>query len=285
KTWGKIRAMYNDRGQQIKEAPPSTPVEIMGIAQVPTAGEKLVVVPNEKIAKEIATEVMKIEEYNKKFSKSTGIQDILSKLHNTDNISINIILKTDTQGSLEAIKSGIEKLSTEKVKTNIIHSAIGNISDSDVLLAKASNAMIIGFNIKIEANAKKIIEKENISVHLYNIIYELLENLKKLVEGKIKPEEIEMEIGELQIKQVFKIKNGKAAGCYVLNGKITRDSILIIERDNQQIFRGFIESLKRFQEDVKEVIQGYECGLKIKDFNDIQPGDIIRAFIKTTKQN
>lgn len=285
KTWGKIRAMYNERGQQLKEALPSTPVEIIGIAQVPTAGEKLIVVENEKIAKEIALENQKIEEYNKKFSKPFSIQDIISKLHNSETFLINIILKTDTQGSLEAIKTAIEKISTDKVKTNIIHSAIGNISDSDVLLAKASNAIIIGFNTKIEVNAKKLIEKENIPVYIYNIIYELLENLKKLVEGKIKPEEIEVEIGEVQIKQIFKIKSGKVAGCYVLNGKITRDSKIIIERNREKIFEGNIESLKRFQEDVKEVIQGYECGIKIKDFQDFQVGDIIRAFIKTIKEN
>jgi len=285
KTWGKIRAMYNERGQQLKEALPSTPIEIIGIAQVPTAGEKLIVVENEKIAKEIALENQKIEEYNKKFSKPFSIQDIISKLHNSETFLINIILKTDTQGSLEAIKTAIEKISTDKVKTNIIHSAIGNISDSDVLLAKASNAIIIGFNTKIEVNAKKLIEKENIPVYIYNIIYELLENLKKLVEGKIKPEEIEVEIGEVQIKQIFKIKSGKVAGCYVLNGKITRDSKIIIERNREKIFEGNIESLKRFQEDVKEVIQGYECGIKIKDFQDFQVGDIIRAFIKTIKEN
>ncbi|MCS7164716.1 MAG: translation initiation factor IF-2 [Candidatus Calescibacterium sp.] len=284
KTWGKIRAMYNERGQQLKEAPPSTPVEIMGIAQVPNAGEKLIVVENEKIAKEIATENQKIEEYNKKFSKSFSIQDLLSKLHNSDTFLINTIIKTDTQGSLEAIKAMIEKLATEKVKPSIIHSAIGNISDSDVLLAKASNAIIVGFNIKIEANAKKIIEKEGIPVYLHNIIYELIDNFKKLIEGKQKPEEIEVEIGEVQVKQIFKVKNGKVAGCYVLNGKITRDSKVVIERNREKIFEGFVESLRRFQEDVKEVIQGYECGIKIKDFNDFQVGDTIRVFIKTIKE-
>ncbi|MCS7243461.1 MAG: translation initiation factor IF-2 [Candidatus Calescibacterium sp.] len=284
KTWGKIRAMYNERGQQLKEATPSTPVEIIGIAQVPNAGERLIVVENEKIAKEIAIENQKIEEYNKKFSKSFSIQDILSKLHNSETFLINIILKTDTQGSLEAIKTMIEKMVTDKVKPTIIHSAIGNISDSDVLLAKASNAIIVGFNTKIEANAKKIIEKENIPIYIHNVIYELIENLKKLIEGKIKPEEIETEIGEVQIKQVFKVKNGKVAGCYVLNGKITRDSKIIIERNREKIFEGYIESLRRFQEDVKEVIQGYECGIKIKDFNDIQVGDIIRVFTKTIKE-
>lgn len=284
KTWGKIRAMYNERGQQLKEAPPSTPVEIIGIAQVPTAGEKLVVVENEKIAKEIAIENQKIEEYNKKLSKSFSIQDILSKLHNEDTFLLNIILKADTQGSLEALKAVIEKTATDKVKPNIIHSAIGNISDSDVLLAKASNACIFGFNTKIEANAKKLIEKENIPVYLHNIIYELIENLKKMIEGQTKQEEIEVEIGEAQVKQVFKVKNGKVAGCYVLTGKITRDSKVIVERNREKVFEGKIESLRRFQEDVKEVIQGYECGIKIKDFNDIQVGDIIRAFIKTTKE-
>ncbi|MEN3014815.1 MAG: translation initiation factor IF-2 [bacterium] len=285
KTWGKIRAMYNERGQQIKEAPPSTPVEIIGIAQVPTAGEKLIVVENEKIAKEIATENQKIEEYNKKFQKTFSIQDILSKLHNSETFLMNIILKTDTQGSLEAIKTVLEKIGTEKVKPNIIHSAIGNISDSDVLLAKASNAIIIGFNTKPEANAKKLIDKENIPVYLHNIIYDLLENVKKIIEGKTQPEQIEIEIGEAQVKQIFKVKNGKVAGCYVLNGKVTRDSKVIVERNRQKIFEGYIESLKRFQEDVKEVIQGYECGIKIKDFNEYQPGDIIRIFIKTIKEN
>ncbi len=281
KTWGKIRAMYNERGQVVKEAIPSTPVEIIGISQVPEAGEKLIVVENEKIAKNLAIENQKFEEISKKQSKKVfSINDILSKFSSEEIQNFNIILKTDTQGSLEAIKSIIEKMNIENIRFNILHAAVGNIVDSDVLLAKASNAVILGFNIKLEATAKKILEKEEVQCYIYNIIYDLIENLKKLVEGMIKPEEIEIEIGQAQVKQVFKIKNAKVAGCYVINGKITRDSKVIIERNNEKIFEGYIESLKRFQEDVKEVNQGYECGIKIKDFNDINVGDIIRAFTK-----
>lgn len=281
KTWGKIRAMYNERGQVVKEAIPSTPVEIMGISQVPEAGEKLIVVENEKIAKNLALENQKLEEISKKQSKKVfSINDILSKFSSEETQNFNIILKTDTQGSLEAIKSIIERMNIENIRFNILHAAVGNIVDSDVLLAKASDAVILGFNIKIEATAKKILEKEDVQCYIYNIIYDLIDNLKKLVEGMIKPEEVEIEIGQAQVKQVFKIKNGKVAGCYVINGKISRDSKVIIERNNEKIFEGYIESLKRFQEDVKEVNQGYECGIKIKDFNDINVGDIIRAFIK-----
>lgn len=281
KTWGKIRAMYNERGQIVKEATPSTPVEIIGISQVPEAGEKLIVVENEKIAKTLAIENQKNEELLKKQSKKVfSINDILSKFSSEEIQNFNIILKADTQGSLEAIKSIIEKMNIENIRFNILHAGVGNIVDSDVLLAKASNAVILGFNIKIEATAKKLLEKEEIQCYIYNIIYELIDNLKKLVEGLIKPEEVEIEIGQAQVKQIFKVKNGKVAGCYVINGKITRDSKVIIERNNQKIFEGYIESLKRFQEDVKEVNQGYECGIKIKVFNDINVGDIIRAFVK-----
>jgi translation initiation factor IF-2 len=281
KTWGKIRAMYNERGQIVKEATPSTPVEIMGISQVPEAGEKLIVVENEKIAKNLALENQKLEEISKKQSKKVfSINDILAKFSPEETQNFNIILKADTQGSLEAIKSIIEKMNIENIRFNILHAAVGNVVDSDVLLAKASNAVILGFNIKIEATAKKLLEKEEIQCYIHNIIYELVDNLKKLVEGAIKPEEIEIEIGQAQVKQVFKVKNGKVAGCYVINGKITRDSKVIIERNNEKVFEGYVESLRRFQEDVKEVNQGYECGIKIKDFNDILIGDIIRAFVK-----
>lgn len=281
KTWGKIRAMYNERGQIIKEATPSTPVEIIGISQVPEAGEKLIVVENEKIAKNLALENQKLEEISKKQSKKVfSINDILAKFSSEETQNFNIILKADTQGSLEAIKSIIERMNIENIRFNILHAAVGNIVDSDVLLAKASNAVILGFNIKIEATAKKLIEKEEIQCYIHNIIYELVDNLKKLVEGAIKPEEIEIEIGQAQVKQVFKVKNSKVAGCYVINGKITRDSKVIVERNNEKVFEGYIESLRRFQEDVKEVNQGYECGIKIKDFNDILIGDIIRAFVK-----
>ena len=281
KTWGKIRAMYNERGQIVKEATPSTPVEIIGISQVPEAGEKLIVVENEKIAKNLALENQKLEEISKKQSKKVfSINDILAKFSSEETQNFNIILKADTQGSLEAIKSIIERMNIENIRFNILHAAVGNIVDGDVLLAKASNAVILGFNIKIEATAKKLLEKEEIQCYIHNIIYELVDNLKKLVEGAIKPEEIEIEIGQAQVKQVFKVKNGKVAGCYVINGKITRDSKVIVERNNEKVFEGYIESLRRFQEDVKEVNQGYECGIKIKDFNDILVGDIIRAFVK-----
>lgn len=281
KTWGKIRAMYNERGQIVKEATPSTPVEIIGISQVPEAGEKLIVVENEKIAKNLALENQKLEEISKKQSKKVfSINDILAKFSSEETQNFNIILKADTQGSLEAIKSIIERMNIENIRFNILHAAVGNIVDSDVLLAKASNAVILGFNIKIEATAKKLIEKEEIQCYIHNIIYELVDNLKKLVEGAIKPEEIEIEIGQAQVKQVFKVKNSKVAGCYVINGKITRDSKVIVERNNEKVFEGYIESLRRFQDDVKEVNQGYECGIKIKDFNDILIGDIIRAFVK-----
>jgi translation initiation factor IF-2 len=281
KTWGKIRAMYNERGQIVKEATPSTPVEIIGISQVPEAGEKLIVVENEKIAKNLALENQKLEEISKKQSKKVfSINDILAKFSSEETQNFNIILKADTQGSLEAIKSIIERINIENIRFNILHAAVGNIVDSDVLLSKASNAVILGFNIKIEATAKKLLEKEEIQCYIHNIIYELVDNLKKLVEGAIKPEEIEIEIGQAQVKQVFKVKNSKVAGCYVINGKITRDSKVIVERNNEKVFEGYIESLRRFQEDVKEVNQGYECGIKIKDFNDILIGDIIRAFVK-----
>jgi len=281
KTWGKIRAMYNERGQIVKEATPSTPVEIIGISQVPEAGEKRIVVENEKIAKNLALENQKLEEISKKKSKKVfSINDILAKFSSEETQNFNIILKADTQGSLEAIKSIIERMNIENIRFNILHAAVGNIVDGDVLLSKASNAVILGFNIKIEATAKKLLEKEEIQCYIHNIIYELVDNLKKLVEGAIKPEEIEIEIGQAQVKQVFKVKNSKVAGCYVINGKITRDSKVIVERNNEKVFEGYIESLRRFQEDVKEVNQGYECGIKIKDFNDILIGDIIRAFVK-----
>jgi len=275
-TWGKVRAMFDERGNQIKEAGPGTPVEILGFNEVPQAGDKFIVKKTEREARQLAE--------MRKRKREEEIQAKKARLH-FENLAeqkeINIILKADVQGSLEAITKSLEELSEkfEDVSINVIHSGIGGITESDVMLAAASNAIILGFNVRPDAAARKAAEEENVDIRIYSIIYDLIEDMENALKGMLKPVEREQFLGTCEVKQIFRIKGvGTVAGCIVTEGVVRRNAKARLVRDGVVIYDGEISSLKRFKEDVKEVAKGYECGLMLKDFNDIKPGDIIESY-------
>ncbi|RMD45196.1 MAG: translation initiation factor IF-2 [Aquificota bacterium] len=275
-TWGKVRAMFDERGNQLKEAGPGTPVEVLGFNEVPNAGDKFIVKKTEREARQLA-EMRKQKREEELLAKRTRMH--LENLAGAK--EVNIILKADVQGSLEALIKSIEELSEkfEDVKINIIHSGIGAITESDVMLAAASNAIIIGFNVRPDAAARKAAEEEQVDIKIYGIIYDVLDDLEKALKGMLEPVEREVLLGTCEVKQIFRVKGvGTVAGCIVTDGVIKRNAKARLVRDGVVIYDGEVSSLKRFKEDVKEVAKGYECGLTLKDFNDIKPGDIIEVY-------
>ncbi len=281
-TFGKVRGMFNDLGKQVKEAPPSTPVEVLGFNTIPDAGDKFYVVKSEQIAREIA-EVKKLRDESSKQQKQPkklSLEDLFKKMEEGEVKELPIVLKCDVQGSVETIDALLNKLSNEEVKINVIHKAVGAITENDVLLASASNAIIVGFHVKADKKTVKLAEQEGVEIRVHNIIYELTNEIKAAIEGMLEPEIKEEVIGRLEVRKVFKVpKVGFVAGCYVLEGYITRKSLVRVYRDNILIHEGRISSLKRFKDDVSEVKAGYECGLSIENLKDIREGDEIEAFI------
>ncbi len=281
-TFGKVRGMFNDLGKQVKEASPSTPVEVLGFNTIPDAGDKFYVVKSEQIAREIA-EVKKLRDESSKQQKQPkklSLEDLFKKMEEGEVKELPIVLKCDVQGSVETIDALLNKLSNEEVKINVIHKAVGAITENDVLLASASNAIIVGFHVKADKKTMKLAEQEGVEIRVHNIIYELTNEIKAAIEGMLEPEIKEEVIGRLEVRKVFKVpKVGFVAGCYVLEGYITRKSLVRVYRDNILIHEGRISSLKRFKDDVSEVKAGYECGLSIENLKDIREGDEIEAFI------
>jgi translation initiation factor IF-2 len=284
---GKIKAMFNERGQKIKEAGPSIPVQVLGLDGAPSAGDKFVVMDNEREAKQIANKRLQLlREQSIRAQKHITLDEIGRRLAIGDFKELNIIIKGDVAGSIEALSDALLKLSTEKIQINIIHKSVGQISESDVLLASASNAIIIGFQVRPSGSARKLAEKENIEIRLYSIIYDVIEDIKAAMEGMLAPSVQEEITGTAEIRETFKIsKVGTVAGCMVLDGKIHRNSKVRVIREGVVIYTGELGALKRFKEDVKEVAAGYECGLNIKNFNDIKIGDIVEAFEEVEVKN
>lgn len=278
--YGKVRAMFNHAGRSVKEAGPSIPVELMGFSDVPEPGETLIVLPNEKLAKQIVElRLQRQREKDEAAKAKLSLDDIFNKIKEGEIKELNIILKADVQGSLEALKTSLVKLSNSEVKVKIIHDGVGGINESDVLLALASKAIIIGFNVRPDAKARAVAEREKIDIRLYSVIYEAIEEVQKAIEGMLTPELKENVIGKVEIRKVFNVpKVGKVAGCYVLEGKIVKNSNVRVIRDNIVVYTGKVNSLKRFQDDVREVVAGYECGLGIANYNDIKEGDILEVF-------
>lgn len=279
-TYGRVRAMFDSYGQRIKMATPSIPVEILGFEELPQAGDDFIVVETEEKARKIA-EYRQRKAREVEIAKETKIslEKIFEKLKEGELKELKIVLKADTQGTLEALKTSLEKLSSEKVKVNIIRAGIGAISESDVMLASASEAIVIGFNVKPTPQAKEVAKSERVDVRFYDIIYNLLDDVKKAMVGLLEPKYEEKIIGIVEIRAVFKIpKIGMVAGCYVKEGIVNRSSRIRVIRDGVVIYTGKIASLKRFKEDVKEVAAGYECGIRIEGFQDIKVGDLIEVF-------
>lgn len=277
---GKIKAMFNERGQKVTEADPATPVLILGLDGAPQAGEIFRAMETEQEAKQLATKRQQImREQGLRTKKHITLDEIGRRLALGTFKQLNIIVKADFDGSVEALGDSLLKLSTDEIKVNIVHKAVGQITESDVLLASASDAIIIGFQVRPSASAKKIAEKENIEIRLYSIIYNAIEELKSAMEGMLEPKIEEKIICNVEIREVFNVsKVGAIAGCHVTNGKITRNTKIRVVRDGIVIYSGELASLKRFKDDVREVTSGMECGISVKNFNNIQIGDIIEGY-------
>ncbi|WP_239719576.1 MULTISPECIES: translation initiation factor IF-2 [unclassified Mammaliicoccus] len=279
-TYGRVRAMVSDLGKRIKTAGPSTPVEITGLHDVPQAGDRFVVFKNEKEARQIGERrqqenILK----QRQDSKSVSLDNLFEQMKQGEMKDLNIIIKGDVQGSVEALAASLMKIDVEGVNVRIIHTAVGAINASDVTLAAASNGIIIGFNVRPDAGAKRAAEEENVDMRLHRIIYKVIEEIESAMKGLLDPEYEEQVIGQAEVRQTFKVsKVGTIAGSYVTEGKITRDSSVRIIRDGIVIFEGELDTLKRFKDDAKEVATGYECGITIEKFNDIKEGDIFEAF-------
>ncbi len=278
--YGRVRAMLNNRGKKLKEATPSVPVEIYGISGVPKAGDEFYVVPDEKTARQIVEHRQaRIKEKERGKSDIVSLDDLYEKIREGSIKELNIIIKADVQGSLEAVTESLNKLATEEVKIRVIHSSTGAITESDVMLATASGAIIIGFRVRTNARVVQIAERENIDIRYYDVIYDLIEDIKKAMAGLLEPIYKEHITGHVEIKQIFTVpKIGKIAGCFVSDGVVERSSMVRLLRDNVVIFNGKIASLRRLQNDAREVQAGYECGIGLESFQDIKPGDIIEAY-------
>ncbi len=277
---GRVRAMQNDRGEKVMEAGPSMPVELVGLSGVPDAGDIFVSMKDEKQAKEIAT-LRQIKMREVEFAKHTklSLDDLYKRIQSGEVKDLNVVVKGDVQGSVEAVSESLRKLSTDAVRLNVIHSAVGAVTETDVNLAAASNAIIIGFNVRPEVKAQGHAEREGVDIRLYSIIYDAVEDVKKAMEGLLDPTFKEKFLGRVEIRDVFSVpKFGNVAGSYVLDGKMVRNAQVRLLRDNVVVYEGKMSSLRRFKDDVKEVATGYECGIGLENYNDIKTGDIIEAF-------
>ncbi|BBW96647.1 translation initiation factor IF-2 [Geobacillus icigianus] len=280
-TYGRVRAMVNDSGRRVKEAGPSMPVEITGLHDVPQAGDRFMVFEDEKKARQIG-EVRAQRQLQEQRSVKTRISldDLFEQIKQGEMKELNLIVKADVQGSVEALVAALQKIDVEGVRVKIIHAAVGAITESDISLATASNAIVIGFNVRPDANAKRAAESEKVDIRLHRIIYNVIEEIEAAMKGMLDPEYEEKVIGQAEVRQTFKVsKVGTIAGCYVTDGKITRDSKVRLIRQGIVVYEGEIDSLKRYKDDVREVAQGYECGVTIKNFNDIKEGDVIEAYV------
>ena len=274
---GKVKSLRDDRGQPVKEAGPSTPVKVLGFTGLPNAGDEFLVMGSEREAKQLSDERLEAKRASKLFVPQRATLETLLETAGGQKV-LRMVLKCDTQGSLEALVGALKQIETKKVILEIIHSAVGPISESDILLASASDAVVIGFNIKVEAMAVPAAKREGVQIKLYSIIYELLDQIKDAMAGLLEPELRETVIGHAEVKQVFQLSRGIVAGCLVTNGRIARAGRARVLRKRQPVYDGGISTLRRFQDDVKEVRSGLECGIKLGDFNEYQVGDIIECY-------
>ena len=279
--FGRVRQMLDDKGRVIKEALPGTPVEITGLNEVPVAGDKFMVFESEKQARSVGETRMKAKiEKDRNSGAALSLDDLYSQIKEGQIIDLNIIVKADVQGTAEAVKASLEKIDVDGVRVNVIRSTVGAISESDVILASASQAIIYGFNVRPDAKVRSKAEEENVEIRLHNVIYKMVEEIETAMKGMLAPEYHEVVTGQAEIRQVIKAsKIGNIAGCYVTDGSIKRNSGIRLIRDGIVVYEGKLASLRRFKEDVKEVNSGFECGLNIENYNDIKEGDIIEGYV------
>ncbi|MGB9344458.1 MAG: translation initiation factor IF-2, partial [Ilumatobacteraceae bacterium] len=282
--WGKVRAMINDKGEQVKTAGPSTPVQVLGLSLVPEAGDEFRAAPDDKIARTVAESRelrLKAKHLREDARVKTGtkLEDIFAQIQSGEKASVNLILKADVQGSLEAVTESLRRLERDEVDVSFVHRAVGGITENDITLANATNATIIGFNVRPDGKARKLAEQEEVEIRTYEIIYKLLEDIEQAVIGMLEPEFEEQVTGEAEVREIFRVpKLGAIAGCYVRSGVITRGSKVRFLRDGTIIWKGDIASLKRFKDDAREVREGFECGIGLSDFQDLKPGDLIETY-------
>lgn len=281
-SYGRIRAMMNDKGQKVKKAGPSMPVEILGLNEVPMAGDMFYVAENEKKARQVAESVIAKgrEELIKDTPQKVSLDDLFNQIQSGNVKELNIVIKADVQGSVEAVKQSLEKLSNDEVRIRTIHGGVGAVTESDVMLASASNAIIIGFNVRPEASAKNVAEDQKVDIRLYRVIYNAIEDITAAMKGMLDPVYEEKIVGHAEIRQLFKASGvGTIGGSYITDGKFVRNAKVRIVRDGIVVYDGELATLRRFKDDVKEVSAGYECGLLFNKFNDIKEGDIVEAFV------
>ncbi|GGE46216.1 translation initiation factor IF-2 [Pullulanibacillus camelliae] len=280
-TYGRVRAMVNEHGRRLKQAGPSTPVEITGLNDVPGAGDMFIVYEDEKKARQIGeARAEKNRVAERKETSKVSLDDLFEKIKEGDIKEINVIVKADVQGSVEAVAGSLKKIDVEGVRVNIIHTGAGAITESDIILASASNAIIIGFNVRPDGNAKRTAEAEKVDIRLYRVIYDAIEEMEAAMKGMLDPEYEEKVIGQVEVRTTFKVsKVGTIAGCYVTDGKVSREAGIRLIRDGIVIYEGHVDTLKRFKDDAKEVTAGFECGITLENFNDIKEGDTMEAFV------
>ena len=278
--YGRVRAMVDDMGKTVEEAGPSMPVEVVGFSEVPVAGDMLHAVKEDKLTKQVAEERKDKQKADmlKNLSK-VSLDDLFGQVAEGKVQDLNIVIKADVQGSVEAVKQALEKLSNSEVRVKVIHAGVGAIKAMDVMLASASNAIIIGFNVRPDSMARQEAEKEKVEIRMYRIIYKAIEDIQLAMKGMLAPEFEEVILGHAEVRTIFNVSSiGTIAGSYVTDGKITKSSSVRLLRDNIVVHEGKLASLKRFKDDAKEVLQGYECGITIKNYNDVKEGDVIEAF-------
>ncbi|HEX9968637.1 MAG TPA: translation initiation factor IF-2, partial [Acidimicrobiales bacterium] len=286
--WGRVRALIDDKGDNIKEAPPSTPVQVLGFSDVPTAGDEFRVTASDKVARDIAeqrehryrtADMRKTPSMAGMAAGGAKLEDIFEQIQRGETATLNLVLKADVQGSLEAVTESLRKLERDEVKLSFVHRAVGGITENDVQLAAASNATIIGFNVRPDRKARNMAEAEHVEIRTYEIIYKLIEDIESAMVGMLAPEYEEVVTGDAEVREVFGVPRvGKVAGCYVRNGVITRNSKVRFLREGVVIWNGTITSLKRFKDDAREVAAGFECGIGLSDFQDLKPGDVIETY-------
>ncbi|MDQ4096578.1 MAG: translation initiation factor IF-2, partial [Actinomycetota bacterium] len=285
--WGRVRALIDDKGENVKEAPPSTPVQVLGLSEVPDAGEEFRVAPDDKTARTVAEarahrrrlRAQRTERHVPAAHGAVRLEDIFEQIQRGETANLNLILKADVHGSLEAVTESLRKLEREEVKLVFVHRAVGGITENDVQLASASNATIIGFNVRPDRKGRELAEQADVQIRTYQIIYQVIEDIEKAMVGLLKPEFEEVVTGEAEVREIFRVPRvGAIAGCYVRNGVITRGSKVRFLREGVVIWTGTITSLKRFKEDVREVAAGFECGIGLSDFQDLRRGDIIETY-------
>ncbi len=278
---GRIRAMLDEKGRKVKNATPSIPVMILGLSEVPNAGDQLFAVETEKEARHLADlRKNELREVQMKQSSKVSLDDLFERIKMGEVKDLNIIVKGDVRGSIEALNQSLKKLDTDEVRVNLIHGGVGGITETDIMLASASNAIVIGFNVRPNLNAIEVAKKENVDVRTYRIIYEAIEDIQAAVKGMHAPKIVEEVLGRAQVRATFRLPNGNTiAGIYVVSGKITRNAKIRLLRDDIVIYDGSVSSLKRFKDDAREVLTGFEAGLGLDNFNDIKEGDNLEAYL------